>query len=184
MGAVFMEEIYQEIKRLRLEQGYTLKVLSERTGLSVSFLSQVERGSSSLAITSLKKIADALGVPITRFFEAEFNHNYLLKAEEQKPFRLEGSSAVYTRLNGEFGGRSLEPLLVTLAPKEKQARDSHPGEEFYYVLKGAALFTVDGKEYFMREGDTIHFPSNLPHSWENPLSEDSSFLCVVTPVIF
>ena len=179
-----MEEIYQEIKRLRLEQGYTLKELSERTNLSVSFLSQVERGTSSLAITSLKKIADAFGVPITRFFESEQNHNYLLRTDERKTFRLEGSSAVYARLSGEFGGRSLEPLLVTLAPGEKQFRDSHPGEEFYYVLQGAALFTVDGMEYFMREGDTIHFPSHLPHSWENPLHEESSFLCVLTPVIF
>lgn len=45
----------------------TLKNLSEKTNLSISFLSQIERGSSSLAITSLKKIADAFGVPITYF---------------------------------------------------------------------------------------------------------------------
>nr|WP_319801597.1 helix-turn-helix transcriptional regulator [Bhargavaea beijingensis] len=50
-----MEEVYKEIKRLRQSNGYTLKDLSNKTGLSISFLSQVERGSSSLAITSLKK---------------------------------------------------------------------------------------------------------------------------------
>ncbi|WP_040227167.1 helix-turn-helix domain-containing protein [Bhargavaea cecembensis] len=179
-----MDEIYQEIKRLRLEQGYTLKDLSERTDLSVSFLSQVERGSSSLAITSLKKIADAFGVPITQFFQTEANHNYLLKREERKPFKMEGSPNVYVRLNGEFGGRNLEPMVVKLAPKEKQMQDSHPGEEFYYIMEGAALFTVGGKEYFMREGDSIHFPSTVPHGWENPLNEETTIISVVTPVIF
>lgn len=51
-----MEEIFQKIKQLRFEQGMTLKELSEKTELSVSFLSQIERGTSSLAITSLKKL--------------------------------------------------------------------------------------------------------------------------------
>lgn len=180
-----MEEIHQKIKDLRIEQGLTLKDLSERTNLSVSFLSQIERGSSSLAITSLKKIADAFEVPITFFFETEVNHNYMLTAKDQKPFKLEGASTTYSRLNGEFGGRTLEPLLVTLAPRQEQIQTSnHPGEEFYYVLKGAALFKVDGREYFVREGDSIHYPSEVPHSWENPLNEETIILCVLTPVIF
>ncbi|ANU21408.1 DNA-binding protein [Planococcus plakortidis] len=180
-----MDEIHQKIKHLRIEQGLTLKDLSEKTNLSVSFLSQIERGSSSLAITSLKKIADAFEVPITFFFDTEVNHNYMLPAKERKPFKLEGAPTTYSRLNGEFGGRSLEPLLVTLAPNQEQNQTSnHPGEEFYYVLKGAALFKVDGKEYIVREGDSIHYPSEVPHSWENILNEETVILCVLTPVIF
>ncbi|MGK7379085.1 helix-turn-helix domain-containing protein [Planococcus sp. 1R117A] len=180
-----MDGIYQKIKNLRIEQGYTLKDLSEKTELSVSFLSQIERGSSSLAITSLKKIADAFAVPITYFFDTDTSHNYTVPANERKPFRLEGAPTTYTRLNGEFGSRMLEPLMVTLAPKQEQIQtSSHPGEEFYYVLKGAALFKVDGKEYFVREGDSIHYPSDVPHAWENPLNEETVILCVLTPVIF
>ncbi|MDN4075459.1 helix-turn-helix domain-containing protein [Fictibacillus terranigra] len=180
-----MEELYKKIKNLRLQQGLTLKDLSAKTDLSVSFLSQVERGSSSLAITSLKRIADAFEVPITHFFDTETNHNYIVKIESRKPFTIEGSPATYTRLNGEFNSRTLEPLLVTLSPKQIQTQtSSHPGEEFYYVLKGAVLFHVDEKEYFVREGDSIHFPSRVPHFWENPLNEESTILCVLTPVIF
>nr|WP_275897928.1 helix-turn-helix transcriptional regulator [Halobacillus ihumii] len=54
--------------------------MSVKTDLSVSFLSQIERGSSSLAITSLKKLADAFSVPMTYFFEEPQNHNYDVKA--------------------------------------------------------------------------------------------------------
>ncbi|WP_408010067.1 helix-turn-helix domain-containing protein [Pseudalkalibacillus sp. A8] len=180
-----MDEIYKKIKDLRRKNGYTLKDLSKKTDLSVSFLSQVERGSSSLAITSLKKIADAFDVPITEFFETETNYNYIVKKESRKPFKIEGSPATYIRLNGEFANRSLEPLMVTLSPKQVQTQtSSHPGEEFYYVISGAVLFNVDGKEYFVREGESIHFPSTMPHFWENPLNEESTILCVLTPNIF
>jgi transcriptional regulator with XRE-family HTH domain len=180
-----MEEIYQKIRDLRKQHDLTLKDLSEKTGLSISFLSQVERGSTSLAITSLKKIADAFEVPITDFFENESNQNFLVKAEHHKPFRIEGSDAEYTRLGGNFNGRSLEPIIVTLAPNLIQDNVfSHPGEEFYYVLEGAVIFTVDGKEYLLKARDSIHFPSNLPHIWQNPLNQTSKILCVLTPVIF
>lgn len=180
-----MDEISNKIKDLRLQHSLTLKDISAKTGLSVSFLSQVERGTSSLAITSLKKIADALGVPITYFFESESNLNYLVRAKDQKHFQLKGSEFTYARLAGEFNGRSLEPLLVTLSPHQKKTQQfGHPGEEFYYVLKGAACFTIDGEEYFMRQGDSIHFPSSCKHTLENPLTEETILLCVLTPVIF
>ncbi|MGE7272529.1 helix-turn-helix domain-containing protein [Brevibacillus panacihumi] len=180
-----MDDIHKKIKDLRMEQGLTLKDLSEKTNLSVSFLSQIERGSSSVAITSLKKIADAFGVNMSFFFEEQTSSNYHVKAEQQKPFRLESSATSFVRLGGDFPKRSLEPMIVILSPNQKkEERFSHPGEEFYYVLKGAALFEVDGEEYFVRQGDSIHFPSHIPHEYENPLQEETVLLCVLTPVIF
>jgi transcriptional regulator with XRE-family HTH domain len=180
-----MDEIHKKIKTLRLQNGLTLKVLSERTELSISFLSQVERGTTSLAITSLKKIADALNVKISEFFNDLPNDNYIVKANEQKPFNLKGTDFTYARLNGEFKGRILEPILVTLAPNQKQTQQyGHAGEEFYFVLKGFVIFNIDGKEYVIRQGDSIHFPSTCQHTVENPFSEESILLCVLTPVIF
>jgi len=180
-----MDEIHKKIKELRLQKGLTLKEVSERTELSISFISQVERGTTSLAITSLKKIADALNIKITEFFDEEPNKNYLVKISEQKPFKIEGSAFTYARLNGDFTGRTLEPMMVTLSPNQKQSPSyGHPGEEFYYLLKGFVIFNLDGKEYVLREGDSIHFPSTCQHSVENPINEESILLCVLTPVIF
>lgn len=170
---------------MRNQQNMTLKDLSEKTGLSVSFLSQVERGASSLAITSLKKISDALNVPISSFFTGYQNKNFIVKIEEQKPFRIEGSVAQYTRLSGEFAGRNLEPMLVILDAGEKQkSKFGHPGEEFYYVMEGAVIFNIDGQEYLVKKGESIHYPSELPHYWINPLEQKAKLLCVLTPVIF
>ncbi|MFF2445547.1 helix-turn-helix domain-containing protein [Neobacillus sp. NPDC058068] len=180
-----MDEIYKKIKDLRLQNGLTLKELSERTELSISFLSQIERGTTSLAITSLKKIADALNTKISEFFDDPPNGNYMVKKNDQKPFQIKSSESTYVRLNGEFTGRTLEPIMVTYAPSQKQTQKfGHPGEEFYYVLKGFVIFHIDGKEYVVREGDSIHFPSTCPHTVENPFNEESILLSVLTPVIF
>lgn len=180
-----MEEIFRKIKNLRFEQGITLKELSEKTGLSVSFLSQVERGTSSLAITSLKKIADAFGVKMIHFFEETEDLNYAVKKPSQKPFKIGSSDSTYIKLSNNFADRKIEPFLVTLQPNQKEVESvNHPGEEFYYVMEGAVLITVDQTEYYLKKGEAIHFPSELPHIWENPLDDETILLSVITPVIF
>lgn len=180
-----MEEICQKIKDLRISNNLTLKDLSEKTELSVSFLSQIERGTSSLAINSLKKIADAFDVNITYFFEGTKKEKYVTKKEEQVPYEVKGLESKYIRLNGEFPARSLAPFLIHLTPKQRRNKTfNHPGEEFYYVLKGAVVFTVEKDDYYIKEGDAIHFPSELPHFGVNPLDEETILLCVITPVIF
>lgn len=180
-----MENMHKKIKSLRSKKNMTLKDLSTETELSVSFLSQVERGSSSLAITSLKKISDALNVNISYFFEEVENHNYAIHEDEQKPFKLEGSSIKHVRLAGEFPERKMEPMLVTLPPNKLYVEKySHPGEEFYYVIKGTVIFKIEEKEYILNPGDSIHFPSKKTHEWKNPLNEKALLMSVLTPVIF
>ncbi|PWW32256.1 XRE family transcriptional regulator [Cytobacillus oceanisediminis] len=180
-----MEEIYKKIKQLRFESGMTLKELSEKTDLSVSFLSQIERGASTLAITSLKRIAEAFGVKMIHFFEEPENVNYAVRKEDQKPFKIETSESTYVRLSSNFTDRKIEPLIITMMPQQKDKEFvRHPGEEFYFVLKGAVLIRVDQNDYYLREGEAIHFPSTQLHMWENPLDQETVILSVVTPVIF
>src|SRR5690625_3068126 len=113
-GIVYMEDIHRKIRMLRQKRGYTLKDMSEMTELSIGFLSQVERGSSSLAITSLKSIADALEVEMTYFFQKEAAANYIVRKEEQRPFQLDGSGHIYTKLSGNFPGKVLEAIKVSI----------------------------------------------------------------------
>ncbi|NEW09051.1 cupin domain-containing protein [Paenibacillus sp. SYP-B3998] len=180
-----MESIYEKIRLLRTQHNMTLKDLSIKTGLSISFLSQVERGNSSLAITSLQKIGEALQVPITYFFEEPANDSYFLPEKERKRFQIGGSHVVYVRLGGDFPDRALEPIHITLPPQQQQeVAFNHPGEEFYFILEGKVVTVVDGKEHEMSKGDTIHFPSTLDHTWYNHSDEPAQILCVLTPVIF
>ena len=180
-----MENIYERIRSLRVNMNMTLKELSEKTGLSVSFLSQVERGNSSLAITSLQKIADVFNVSMSSFFESSVSNSFFTPVGERKPFQIERSNSVFTRLGGDFSGKVLEPIHIVLAPRQGQdVIFNHPGEEFYYILKGKVLMMIGDKEYEMNEGDTIHFPSMLDHTWHNQTDEPVHMIAVLTPIIF
>ncbi|CAH2212541.1 helix-turn-helix domain-containing protein [Tepidibacter aestuarii] len=180
-----VNEISEKIRNLRKDKNLTLKEMSEKTGLSVSFLSQVENNTSSLAITSLKKIADALCIPIAHFFKSPPNHTFLVKSEEKSVFKIEGSNSEFARLSGDFSERCLESVMITIPPKEKHGHKfNHPGEEFIHVLDGAIIVDLDGKEYLVESGDSFHFPSTIPHILINPLNEPAKILTVVTPIIF
>lgn len=186
MGFVQMDNIHEKIKKMRMDKKLTLKELSDLTGLSSGFLSLLERGSTSIAITSLKKIADAFEVDITYFFETpEVNRKFHISKREQKKFWIESADNTFTKLSGQFKNRSLESLFITLQPnQQKQYDDSHLGEEFYYILSGMVRFTIDGEQYDVYAGESIHFPSKLPHDYENPLDEQATFLCVMTQILF
>ena len=66
-------DIGSKIKKYRKEKKYTLKNLSEQTGLSIGFLSQLERGITTIAIDSLANVADVLGVEMMDFFESDLH---------------------------------------------------------------------------------------------------------------
>ncbi|SIT72949.1 helix-turn-helix domain-containing protein [Edaphobacillus lindanitolerans] len=181
-----MADIHEKIRSLRNERGLTLKELAELTGLSAGFLSMIERGSSSLAITSLKKIADAFNLDITYFFESPNpNRKFHVEKADQKKFWIDTPDNGFVKLSGQFANRGLESLFVTLKPnQQKEYDDSHAGEEFYYILEGVVRFTVDGEKFDVQKGESIHFPSKLPHDYENPTDEEASMLCVMTQLLF
>lgn len=178
------QEIGQRIKELRKKKKITLKELGKKTDLSASFLSQVERGVSSMTITTLKKVADALDVPIGELVEMNMENSFVNYRSAQR-LNLQRAYVSYLPLGGRFDGRKLEGLILTMKPNcHDQKMMRHAGEEFYYVLSGTATFYVDGKEYEIAEGEVIHYPSTLPHRTVNKQEEELVMLCVSTPVIF
>ena len=180
-----INQISRKIRELRQQKGFTLKDLSEITQLSISFLSQVERNSSSLSITSLQRIADALGVPVSEFFQSPVNHAFVVKNNEQKYFRLESSTTRYCSLAGNFGDRLLEPLIVIIPPGNTRVdKFAHPGEEFYIVLEGSVTVYVGDDTFVLNEGDSIHFSSSIVHGLHNQSLQPVKLISVLTPRIF
>lgn len=184
-----MEEIGQRIRELRQKKRMTLEDLSSRTGLSKSFISEVEREIASLTITSLQKIAEALDVPLSDFFPPPSpvsNGVRVTRAGEGSEFRMEATQNwIYSSLAANFPGRVLEPLLITLLPGHTRVEPySHPGEEFGLVLEGTLTVLVEDKEFGLGPGDSIHLSSPVPHNWENRTDKPVKAILVSTPKIF
>lgn len=143
------------IRRFRLAAGWTLRQLAERTGLSIGFLSQVERGLSSIALSTLREVAAAFDRDIVDFFgdieddavQADDRFFTLSRADDD-PQTLVSGGRSYELLSDRGHGPVLEPLLVHIGPGQKR-EDSygHEGEEFAYVLEGVLLYTVEGVDH-------------------------------------
>jgi transcriptional regulator with XRE-family HTH domain len=185
-----IDEIGSTIRALRQERGLSLRDLSRLTGFSISFLSLVERGRSSLALTSLQKVATALGTSVGAFFpdvqparEAPAPH--VARAGGGTSQLSTGSQRTYRLLSGRSFTRALEPMLVTVEPSETiEEPYAHEGEEFAYVLSGELLFVIDGVNHTIGPGDSIHFKSTTPHSIHNGGNEPVQAVWVLTPRLF
>lgn len=187
-GADRVAAVGATIRTLRRRRGLSLRDLSRLTGFSIGFLSLVERGQSSLALTSLYKVAKALDSEVADFFQpngavpGEHPPPHVTRADEHTEISIAGSNRTYQLLSNRARDRVLEPLLVTVQPTETVEEPySHDGEEFAYVLSGSLLVIVAGTPYRLASGDSIYFPATVPHAIHNDAEEPARVLWVLTP---
>lgn len=166
-----MSDIGNLIRDLRIDQRLTLKDVSEKTGLSISFLSQVERSKSSVTLQSLSRIADALGVSRSYFFTKKPDNRSIRKQKGENELDFRNTDFIYNGLTGDMENPIFEPMLVILLPGESDKTVSaHSGEEFVYVLSGTLTVQLDEQIEQLEEGDSFHIKSTVPHTWYNETS--------------
>jgi len=165
------EDIGRKVKDLRLSKEMTLKELSEATGLSTGFLSQLERGLTSIAADALAKIAQALGTDLLYFFTGQVkNRKYILRSYEKEVFQVVNSRFINYHLTNSLPGKTLLPRLVELLPinsEENISQYSHEGEEFVYVLEGTLTLFINNQQFELFPGDSAHYSSADIHNWAN-----------------
>lgn len=152
-------------RRRRLHM--TLQTLGEAAGLSVGFLSQVERDQATPSLGALAGIARGLGVDIDYFIATQSIENGVTRDVERPRFSLPGSSVVYERLHAEFAGRGLSAFIMTVPPGHRSEMVRHEGDELLYVLEGELIQTIEDEAVTLSAGDSLHFHGSNSHSWEN-----------------
>jgi XRE family transcriptional regulator, regulator of sulfur utilization len=158
------------LKSLRKERKLTLKDLAAETGVSISFLSQVERGKSSVTLESLKKISDALGVNPSVFFA---------KDDFQDDLSIRQERFFYKDLSHGVQDAIFSPILVTLQPGENEGNAfSHGGHEFLFVVEGLLTVEIDRKPVQLNEQQSILFDARKTHYWYNHTEHIVRFLVV------
>jgi len=189
-----LRSIGAALRSRRQALGLSLRDLSRQTGLSIGFLSLVERGRSSPAITSFSNIARALNIELSQLFpeaerkiEAESKPKncyapYVHRTGEGSQVAFLSGQRTYEFLAPRGVGMVLEPLLVTVHPgKTLDEPFAHEGEEFAYVLSGEMVYVVDDVEYRLSPGDSIYVRSTVPHALRNDTDKPVTALWVVTP---
>ncbi len=170
------------LRELREARGASMRSLAVKSGLSANALSMIERGKTSPSVSTLYKLADALGVPITEFFapQAEKQSAILVRADERT--RVPFQHGVWEGLGGEkFTGR-VEPFVLTLETGGSSGQHPmvHTGHEFVYCLRGQLEYLVENKLYEMGPGDSLLFAAHLRHRWRNPGNTVTNVLVVLS----
>lgn len=168
------ESLGSVLKEMRKQKQMTLKNLSDVTELSISFLSQLERGKSSATLKSLKKISQALEVNPSYFFQQQnLNENDTLS------MRLPENQFYYKDLSGDVAHPAFSPLLIVMKPgQSEEDLMTHRGQEFIYMLEGQLTVQINDTIHTLNPNESIMFDSMEPHYWYNYTNEDVRFLCV------
>jgi transcriptional regulator with XRE-family HTH domain len=170
------------LRELRQERDLSMRSLARLSGLSTNALSMIERGRTSPSVSTLYKLSEALGVPITAFFRTELpRHNIVFRKEDQRS-RVQFQRGLWEGLGGEsFIGR-VEPFMLTLESGATSGPHSlvHSGHEFVICLKGQLEYEVEEQRFSLQPGDSLLFASRLHHRWRNPGKTVSDILFVLS----
>jgi quercetin dioxygenase-like cupin family protein/DNA-binding Xre family transcriptional regulator len=166
-------EVGRKLRYLRRQRGLTLRSLSEQCGLSVGFLSQIERGLSSFSIPSLRAICGALDVALAdmlvmsngpgKAFLADPRPAAITKGDNRSYVSLSDTSVKYRFLSAEFPGRRFEVLIGEMAQGSSHESHVHEGEEFGYILDGGIDLTIAEEEHHLGAGDSYHLLAATSH---------------------
>lgn len=175
----------QKIRQKRLERSMSLTELAEKIERTPSFLSQIERGLAEPSITSLRKISDALSVPIFYFLLDTQENNPVVKRNERKILNFPESHLTFELISPDLN-RKMEIMQAVLEPGASTCEEplAHPGEECMLVVQGRMKVQIGEEEYFLDEGDSIYYFSMIPHKVTSVGEKDLIWISAMTPPAF
>ena len=173
----------QRFRRLRARRGLSLAQVARATGVSIGFLSSLERGQMRSSVATLRRIARFYGTNILSLFETTGEAPRVVQPQQRKI--LETNAGVRMELLA-WGNTAMEPHLFRIKPNGGSGESySHEGEEFLHVLRGSfEIWLGNNEHYRLKTGDSLYFESPTPHRWRNPGRTECWLLWVNTPPTF
>lgn len=159
------------IRTRRQKLDLTLQEVSGAAGISAGYLSLIERDKATPTLTTLSRIAAALGVRVDAFVGKPEPADCITRNGDRPQFLLGGTQVRYERLGAVFPGSELSCFIMTIDPGYTSEMTGHGGEETFYVLSGKLKFTLDKFEMELGEGDSAHYDSTRAHAWANPFDQ-------------
>jgi len=170
------------LRQLRNRRALSLAQVAKSVGISVGFLSALERSHMTASVGTLRKLARFYKTNILDFFDASQSDSRLVSADKRKV--LEAGPGVRMELLA-WGNTVMEPHLFRIAPRAGSGDSyTHEGEEFLYILRGELQISVQEEHYRLKTGDSFYFESTTPHHWRNPGRTETLVLWINTPPTF
>jgi transcriptional regulator with XRE-family HTH domain len=171
------------LRKRRKDLALSMQSVADAAGLSVGFISQVERGLTMPSLSSLVGIAEALQAPLSEFLSQPTAHD-TTRQNDRVHYAVDPNGPSYERLSSSFTGSQLYSVIIHEPPGHRAEPICHRGEEMFFVLNGEITVEIEGKVEILKAGDSKHFDSARVHSTWNHTAEPASILWAGTMDIF
>jgi transcriptional regulator with XRE-family HTH domain len=170
----------EKLRAVREERGLSQRELAQNSGISTNAISLIERDENSPSVATLQRLAAALNVKMSFFFDDERPQTVLHVKERQRP-TITSKGVKIEGIGGELHRQEMEPFRITLEPQSQSSERQvvHTGHEFVYCLQGMVEYIIDGNVYQLEPGDFLMFEANLPHIWRNTTAHKAEFLLIL-----
>ena len=173
------------VKNLRRERGFTLDELAGRAGVSRAMISKLERGEKNPTLVVAARLAEGLGVSLSRLAGVEQRREVVVIPRERRMVLRDPETGFERQsLSPTFAGRGVE--FVRNVVPEGSTSGEFPAhrkgmEEHIVVEKGELRATLGGDEYELREGDALYFEADVPHRFDNAGRGECAYYLVISP---
>jgi transcriptional regulator with XRE-family HTH domain len=179
-----MKEIAQRVSELREISEVGLNEMANHLNLAVDTYKGYEEGKNDIPASVLYEIAQKLNVDMGLLLTGEETRMHIFTVTRKgKGVRVERRKQYkYENLAEKFIHKKAEPFIVTVQPrneKSKPSTNSHPGQEFNYVIKGSLKIYIHDNEIVLEKGDSIFFDSSYKHAMEALNGEKAKFLAII-----
>ncbi len=172
------------VRELRKDRGLTLEELAAASGVSRAMISKLERGEKNPTLVIAARLAEGLGVSLSRLAGVEERREVVVVPKERRPVLRDPDTGFERQsLSPTFVGRGVE-FLRNVVPEGSTSGDFPPHrkgvEEHLVVERGELEAILDGEKYLLREGDALFFEADVPHRFDNVGRGECSYYLVIS----
>jgi transcriptional regulator with XRE-family HTH domain len=173
----------ERVRALRWERGWTLEHLAERSGVSRAMISKLERGEKNPTLVIAAKVAEGLGVSLSRLLGMEERRLVVVVPREARMVMRDPETGFERQLlSPRFGGLEFIRNVVPEGSTSGEFPPHRRGVEEYVVVERGRLRAVLGEEeYVLEEGDAAYFEADLAHRFDNAGEGECSYYLVIDP---
>ena len=176
--------IAERIREIRDIEGYSEEEAAKACGIPLDDYKSYEAGTGDIPVGALNSIAHFFNIALTTLITGEeprLHFATLTRNGKGLPV-IRRAPFGYRNLAANFADRKAEPFIVSVKAgndEDPYELNSHPGQEFNYVLSGRILISVGGREYILEPGDSLYYDSSKPHGMKALGGKPAEFLAVI-----
>jgi transcriptional regulator with XRE-family HTH domain len=179
-----MKQIAKRIREIREISDISPETMAVNLGIPIDVYQRYESGDADIPVSFIYEIAQWFNIELTVLLGGNNPKLHIygvvrkgkgLNLERRKQYK-------YESLAYNFIHKKAEPFLVTIDPDPEKSDlnfNSHPGQEFNYIIEGSMMINIDGHEITLNEGDSIYFDSAYKHMMKALNNKQVRFLAIV-----